>query len=86
MTGHIYDMSGQEARIFANIIGALSSGNLNFDVREEVFPDILKLLRADVLASFEWNRRSNSYGNASSSIRIPKTWLATTSGSSTEIR
>ncbi|MBX4929964.1 response regulator transcription factor [Rhizobium binae] len=64
MTGHIYDMSGQEARIFANIIGALSSGNLNFDVREEVFPDILKLLRADVLASFEWNRRSNSYGNA----------------------
>ncbi|MQB46017.1 helix-turn-helix transcriptional regulator [Rhizobium sp. ICMP 5592] len=64
MTSHIYDMSAQEARMFANIIGALSCGNLNFDVREEVFPDILKLLRADVLASFEWNRRSNSYGNA----------------------
>lgn len=64
MTGHIYDMSAQEARLFANIIGALSCGNINFDVRQEVFPDILKLLRADVLASFEWNTRSNSYGNA----------------------
>lgn len=64
MTGHIYDMSAQETRIFANIIGALSSGNSHFDVREEVFPDILKLLRGDVLASFEWDRRSNSYGKA----------------------
>ncbi|MBN9033004.1 MAG: response regulator transcription factor [Rhizobiales bacterium] len=64
MTGHIYDMSAQETRLFAKIIGVLSSGHLDFDVREEVFPDILTLLRGDVLASFEWSNRSNCYANA----------------------
>ncbi|EAV41727.1 transcriptional regulatory protein [Stappia aggregata IAM 12614] len=62
MSSHIYDMSSQETRLLAGIISTLSVGGSQ-DVRTEVFPDILMLLRADVLASFEWDPRAGSYGN-----------------------
>jgi len=54
-------MTSDEVRIFANIVGSLSAQNLKDAVREVVFPDILTLLRADVLASFEWDKHSKSY-------------------------
>ncbi|MBX4871018.1 helix-turn-helix transcriptional regulator [Rhizobium bangladeshense] len=60
MTGHIYDITSEEARLFADIVGRLSTPGL-LDVRENIFPDVLRLLRSDAVASYVWNPKTNSY-------------------------
>lgn len=62
MAVRMYDMSSDEIHLFAKIVGLLSERRAGFDLRGIVFPEIMKLLRADVLGSFIWDRRTGVYG------------------------
>lgn len=57
----IYDMTSQEVQLLTRIVARLCQPEPASDLREEVFPSILKLLRADFLASFRWNRATNAF-------------------------
>jgi DNA-binding CsgD family transcriptional regulator len=61
MSGPVYDMTSEETRIFADVISALAFDNGCEDIREKVFPNIMKLLRADILASFVWDPRKATF-------------------------
>ncbi|HWU64798.1 MAG TPA: LuxR C-terminal-related transcriptional regulator [Ensifer sp.] len=60
MSGTGLDLTFEEASLFADIVGRLSiPGQL--EIRESIFPDILKLMRSEALASYKWNPKTNSY-------------------------
>lgn len=61
MRGHIYDMTSEEVGLFANIIHRLSDAHWDSDIRQTILPDVLQLLRADIMASFVWDNRTNSF-------------------------
>ncbi len=61
MTQAIYDMTSEEVQLLTRIVARLCQPEPISDVREELFPSILKLLRADFLASFRWNRATNAF-------------------------
>ncbi len=60
MTGTVYDLTFDEASLFADIVSRLTSLG-SVEIRETIFPDILRLMRSEALASFIWNPKSNSY-------------------------
>lgn len=60
MSGTGFDLTFDEAGLFADIVGRLTSPGAA-EIRETVFPDILRLMRADVLASYKWNPKTSSY-------------------------
>ncbi|WP_411906591.1 response regulator transcription factor [Rhizobium mayense] len=60
MTGTVYDLTFDEASLFADIVSRLTSPG-SAPIREAIFPDILRLMRSEALASFIWNPKSNSY-------------------------
>ncbi|MDQ0137818.1 DNA-binding CsgD family transcriptional regulator [Neorhizobium galegae] len=60
MTGAVYDLTFDEASLFADIVSRLTNPG-SAEIRETIFPDILRLMRSEVLASFIWNPKSNSY-------------------------
>lgn len=58
---HIYDISSEEIRIVARVVGLLAANRFDGDLRAAIFPDIMRLMRADVMASFVWDNRANAY-------------------------
>ncbi len=62
MTGTVYDLTFEETSLFADIVSRLTSPG-SVEIRETIFPDILRLMRSEVLASFIWNPKSNSYND-----------------------
>jgi DNA-binding CsgD family transcriptional regulator len=61
MAQAIYDMTSEEVSLLTGIVARLCRPEPEEDFREEVFPSILKLLRADFLASFRWNRDAQRF-------------------------
>ena len=61
MSQAIYDMTSEEVGLLTGIVARLCRPDPDADFREEVFPSILKLLRADFLASFRWDREARVF-------------------------
>jgi DNA-binding CsgD family transcriptional regulator len=60
MSGTVCDLTFEEAGLFADIVGRLARPTAA-DIRESVFPDILRLMRSEALASYKWNPKTRSY-------------------------
>lgn len=80
MSGTVFDLTFDEASLFADIVGRLTNPG-SAEVRETIFPDILRLMRADVLASYKWNPKINSYdapfaiNQSADSIQAYRNWF-----------
>jgi DNA-binding CsgD family transcriptional regulator len=57
----IRDMTGKEIALFAEVIHELARPALDIDPREATSDRILRLLRADTLASYVWEPGKNRY-------------------------
>ncbi|MFJ6328003.1 MULTISPECIES: response regulator transcription factor [unclassified Rhizobium] len=79
MLGIVYDLTFNEASLFADIVGRLTSPK-GLAIREDVFPDILRLMRSEALASYKWNPKSNCYdepfviNQSPESIKVYRSW------------
>ncbi|XOK14012.1 response regulator transcription factor [Agrobacterium tumefaciens] len=79
MSGTVFDLTFDEANLFADIVGRLTSPG-STEIRETIFPDILRLMRADVLASYKWNPKISSYDDpfvinqSPESIKAYRSW------------
>lgn len=61
MAQAIYDMTSDEVVLLTDIVARLNRAHQVADIRPVVFPDLMKLLRSDFLASFRWNSKIGAF-------------------------
>lgn len=80
MSGTVFDLTFEEAGLFADIVGRLTTPSAA-EVRESVFPNILRLMRSETLASYKWNPKTKSYDDpfvinqSPENIRAYRNWF-----------
>lgn len=61
MSASIRDISSDELRLFGEIISRLERLEHGCDAREMIFPDLIRLVRADFAASFIYNKATRKF-------------------------
>jgi DNA-binding CsgD family transcriptional regulator len=64
MTTAIRDISGDELRLFGDIVARLERLGPEIDARSVVFLDVVRLLRGDFAASYVWDSRKGRFDEA----------------------
>jgi DNA-binding CsgD family transcriptional regulator len=60
----IRDITGDELRLFGEIVARLERLGPEVDARSEIFTDVMRLLRGDFGASYVWNSRHQRFDEA----------------------
>ena len=66
----IRDISGNELRLFGDIVARLERLGPDIDARSIIFLDVMRLLRGDFGASYVWDRAKTG-----STRRLASTWI-----------
>src|ERR1700677_1779950 len=67
----IRDISGDELRLFGDIVARLERLGPELDARAVIFNDVMRLLRSDFGASYIWDPRKNRFDEAISFNMAP---------------
>lgn len=61
MHREVRDITSSELTLFGEIVARLERFDQESELRELVFPDVVKLMRADFAASYVWNTRAGRF-------------------------
>ena len=63
----IRDIVSQDLKLFGDVVARLQRMDPSVDLRQSILPDLLRLLRADFVASYVWQSESANFQHVSRS-------------------